>query len=320
MKPLFRSGLIAWSQGCVLLLSLALFPAPASAGDGPPGQRISVGSHSLHISCLGKGSPAVILDAGLGASGADWRRIQNSLAATTRVCAYDRAGYGGSDAGPSPRTSGRIAAELHTLLKKAAIPPPYILAGHSFGGYNMRLFASRFPRETAGLVLVDAPHEDQVEGFLNNYLLRQLDPQGLLQTFWRPELLDQLFSANLAPLATLLGVDINRLRAIVGEAAAFRESSQELRTAESQPDIPLVVIMHGQRVLPAGALGDQVEQQWLALQRDLATRYRNSTVIIARNSGHNILFEQPDLVADAIRKVVADQRRGHKGPAPAPAG
>lgn len=313
MKPLFHSGLIAWSQGCVLLLSLALFPAPASAGDGPPGQRLSVGSHSLHIDCLGKGSPAVILDAGLGASGADWRRIQHSLAATTRVCAYDRAGYGWSDPGPPPRTSRRIAAELRTLLERAAIPPPYILAGHSFGGCNMRLFSSLFARETAGLVLVDAPHEGQVAGFLNNYLLRQLDPQGLLQTFWRPELFDQLFGVNLAPLAALLGLEINRLGAIVGEVAAFRESSEELRSAGIQPDIPLVVIMHGQRVLPEGALGDQLERQWLALQRDLAARHRNGKVIIARESGHNVLFSQPELVADAIRRLINDYRRGASG-------
>jgi pimeloyl-ACP methyl ester carboxylesterase len=291
----------------LVILATMLIPCGTSVGAGErmPGRRVDIGGYALHIDCRGQGSPAVILDAGLGGSAVDWSSIQKGLAATTRVCAYDRAGYGWSDSGPFPRTSRRIAAELRTLLERAHIPPPYILVGHSFGGYNMRLFASLYPQETAGLVLVDAPHEGQLEDFLQYYLLGQIDPHGLLQPFWRPELLADLTDTDLAPFAPWFGMAPKTLRAILGEMTAFDESSQELRTADVQPDLPLVVIMHGRRVFPEGALGDRLEQQWLELQRELASRYQSSTFIIAQESAHNVLFEQPELIVSAIRKLLA---------------
>jgi pimeloyl-ACP methyl ester carboxylesterase len=288
----------------ILAAILTLCSLWVRADEPMSGKRVDIGGYALHIDCQGKGSPTVVLDAGLGGAAVDWSRIQSGLAATTQVCAYDRAGYGESDPGPLPRTSSRIAAELRTLLERARIPPSYILVGHSFGGYNMRLFASLYPQETAGLVLVDTPHEGQVDSFLQYYLLGQIDPQGLLQQFWRPELLGDLSTLELERFAPLLGMAPQTLRAILGELAAFNESGRELRAAGVQPDIPLVVIMHGRRLFPEGALGDQLEQQWLELQRELASRYKTSTFIIAKESAHNILFDQPELVVEAVRKLL----------------
>lgn len=116
---------------------------------------MDVGTHRLHIRCAGDGVPSVVFDAALGASSLSWSLVQPAVARVTCTCTYDRAGFGWSDAGPLPRTAGRIADELHELLRRAAVPKPYVLVGHSFGGLVMRLFASRYSDELAGLVLIE---------------------------------------------------------------------------------------------------------------------------------------------------------------------
>src|SRR6202030_2599027 len=112
-------------------------------------------THHLHMLDAGQGSPTIVLEAGLMSTTLSWSEIQRALAQSYRVVSYDRAGLGWSDLGPMPRTAGRMVEELHTLLERAAIPPPYVLVGHSFGGLTMPLFAARYPQETAGMVLVD---------------------------------------------------------------------------------------------------------------------------------------------------------------------
>ena len=129
------------------------------------GRRFDVGGYKMHIDCLGEGAPTVILESGLGDSYLSWRKVQPEIAKFTRVCSYDRAGLGYSDASPQPRTSKVIAGELHALLKAAGVPPPYVLVGHSMGGFNVRLFASLYRNEVSGMVLVDASHPDQDNRF-----------------------------------------------------------------------------------------------------------------------------------------------------------
>jgi pimeloyl-ACP methyl ester carboxylesterase len=121
----------------------------------PPGRLIDIGGHALHLMCAGRGSPAVIFDAALGASSLSWSLVLPDVARVTQACAYDRAGMGWSDTGPLPRTAGRIERELHELLVRANVQPPYILVGHSFGGLAAQLFAARHHDETAGLVLIE---------------------------------------------------------------------------------------------------------------------------------------------------------------------
>jgi pimeloyl-ACP methyl ester carboxylesterase len=122
----------------------------------PPGRLVDLGTHRLHLLEAGcAGAPTVLLEAGLMSTLLSWTEIQRVLADSYRVVSYDRAGLGWSDPGPMPRTAERIVTELHSLLEHAAIPPPYILVGHSFGGLTMPLFAARYPQETAGMVLVD---------------------------------------------------------------------------------------------------------------------------------------------------------------------
>jgi pimeloyl-ACP methyl ester carboxylesterase len=121
----------------------------------PPGRLVDIGTHRLHVLEKGHGSPAIVLEAGLMSTVLSWSEIQRTLAQSYRVVSYDRAGLGWSDLGPMPRTADRMVEELHTLLERAAIAPPYVLVGHSFGGLTMPLFAARYPEETTGVVLVD---------------------------------------------------------------------------------------------------------------------------------------------------------------------
>ncbi|MGD1906178.1 MAG: alpha/beta fold hydrolase [Leptolyngbyaceae cyanobacterium] len=126
----------------------------------PPGQRFDVGGHRLHLHTAGSyksGQPTIVLDHSLG--GIEGYLLIEALSQLTRTCIYDRAGYGWSDRSRAPRTSRAIVAELDALLTQAAIEPPYLLIGDSFGSYNVRLYAHQFPQKVAGIVLTDGLHE-----------------------------------------------------------------------------------------------------------------------------------------------------------------
>ena len=120
----------------------------------PPGELMEVGGHELHITCVGRGSPTVILDAALGDTSAQWVWMQQEVSDTTRVCAYDRAGMGWSERGPLPRDAKQVSNEPHALLEGAGIEGPYVLAGHSYGGLYVQTYAARYPHEVAGVALI----------------------------------------------------------------------------------------------------------------------------------------------------------------------
>jgi len=119
---------------------------------------VDVGGHRLHIACRGEGGPTVVLDAALGNMSTHWTWVQQELAQTGRVCAYDRAGLGWSEPGPEPRDARQVTSELHALLTNASIPGPYVMVGHSFGGLYAQLYAARYPDQVAGVVLVESSH------------------------------------------------------------------------------------------------------------------------------------------------------------------
>lgn len=153
--------ILAWLSGVALLMTLAgaVYQALGARTDRkrfpPPGRLVDLGSHRLHLLESGHGGPTILLEAGLMSTVLSWSDLQRELSGSFRVVSYDRAGLGWSDLGPMPRTADRIVDELHTLLQRAAISPPYVLVGHSFGGLTMPLFAAHFPEEVAGMVLVD---------------------------------------------------------------------------------------------------------------------------------------------------------------------
>jgi hypothetical protein len=125
------------------------------------GALMPVGLNKMHLYCTGQGEPAVILEGPQTSLSAMWRPVQDAVSRFARVCSYDRAGFGWSELGSLPRTSERIASELHALLMQAGVAPPYVLVGASAGGFPVRVFAGRFPSEVAGVVLVDSSHPDQ---------------------------------------------------------------------------------------------------------------------------------------------------------------
>ena len=157
-------GCLTWFSGILalvlgLMLIGAIYELAAETADAqafpPPGQMVDVGGYRLHLNCSGSGSPTVVIDTGWGDSSAGWGWVQPEVAKTTRICTYDRAGMGWSEASPEPRTAREFAKELHTLLANANEPGPFVLVGHSLAGYTMRVYAHDYPEEVAGLVLID---------------------------------------------------------------------------------------------------------------------------------------------------------------------
>lgn len=154
---------IVRSLALLVLLAAAVSLTGAVAGDTlytKPGERISIGNRRVNLYCMGSGSPTVVFDAGFGDWSPSWAAVQPQVARWTRACAYDRAGYAFSDPAVMPRTSVRIADELHAALHNASLSPPYLLVAHAFGSYNMRVFADRYMPEVAGIVLDDADDGD----------------------------------------------------------------------------------------------------------------------------------------------------------------
>ena len=275
------------------------------AATPPPGRLVDIGGYRLHLWCTGNGAPAVILDTGLGGSSAGWGFVQPDVARFTRVCSYDGAGMGYSDPGPSPRTARRIASELAKLLDRSGIAGPVVLVGASIAGFNVRVFASDHPERAAGLVLVDASHEaDAHEVPRMARFVPLLSTVGVLRLFGvsfgqRVESLPP--SVQRYALAT-------RFRAAGYQAAAdeiihIRESVSEVRSSRRKLTIPVVVV--------TGARG--ADENWRQLQQDLTSLSEEGCLMIARQSGHVVMVDQPDIVVDAIRTVV-ETARGRRCP------
>ena len=124
------------------------------------GELVDVGGRRLYVECIGSGSPTVLLEAGLGLASRSWTTVQLELGQTTRTCAYDRAGLGDSDAMPGVHDAGDEVRDLERLLARGRIEPPYVLVGHSYGGFLARLFARAHPEQVAGVAFVDASGYD----------------------------------------------------------------------------------------------------------------------------------------------------------------
>ena len=307
----------------VLLVAVgASYEAIMAAGDDTrypaPGQRVDVGGYRLHVHCVGEGNPTVVLDAGLGGFSLDWSLVQPELAATTRVCAYDRAGYGWSDPSPHARTPSQIADELHTLLVNAGIQGPYVLVGHSAAGKHVRLFASRYPQAVVGMVLVDARHESVDTNRSPEALAGEHTQQrrfqrtisaaariGLVRAFWAAAW-PQVFPAT-QNLSTETRAEIGVLQArsgqvktVLKEDALLTHDNAQLSSAPSLGDVPLMVLAAGQNV--------EHDPLWLPAQQQLAGLSSNAKLIVVEGSSHYIHWDQPMLVAGAIRQVVEAAR------------
>jgi pimeloyl-ACP methyl ester carboxylesterase len=284
-----------------------------------PGRMVSVGTHSLQLYCTGSGTPTAVVEPGIGVDWTEWWPVSLPLTELTQVCLYDRAGYGWSQPGPKPRTALRIAGELHTLLLNAGVPGPYILIAHSFGGYVARVYAERFGKSLSGIVLVDPSNEDEppVPVFLLSRILLALPPLSVVQAR-RFYLGQQAVPPELASLPAafrrrfLIGSSMTQIETQRSEAASLPESREQARAAKIPGDLPFTVItaMH---VLSPKHPDPRVPDVPPAVHREFHARLARQSArgeqILARNSGHMIPLDQPELIVGAVRDMILQSRR-----------
>jgi pimeloyl-ACP methyl ester carboxylesterase len=283
----------------------------------PSGERIDVGGYSLHLTCMGEntdGRPTVILESGLGATSSSWGWIQPEIAKTTRVCAYDRAGMGWSDPSPAPRDAQTIASELHTLLQKAQIPGPYVLAGWSYGGMYVRQYADQYPDDVAGLVLIDSSSPEQCTSTPDTQA--QCDSMATLFTFV-PALarlgLMRLYGLSLPP-SGLPSPQQEKLLASFSATKDWDTQSAEFfaspstrgqaLNSESLGDIPLFVL---------SATGHDFEELWQGWQAGFTNLSTNSVQRVLPGATHGSLLYDPadaKVSTEAILQVVEAARTG----------
>lgn len=264
---------------------------------------VGVGSHTLHVHCMGEGSaggPTVIFEAGLGGTSLDWTRVHPTVARFSRSCTYDRAGYGWSESGPLPRDAQRLSEELASLLVYASLPPPYVLVAHSFGGFPVRLYAHRNPDKVAGLVLVDTTHELQFQRFNAGASLAPRGRSFVISNHWA---VAESLPDHLKLLARALALRSRAVRALYAELADIRRSAVQVQRQSGLPRVPIhVVARTGQ---PVDSVPSAAEQRWHDAQRDLASRLPGASLHLARNSGHHVHLDAPEVVVAVIRDVVA---------------
>lgn len=307
----------------IAAISGSVYQAVATRSDAkrfpPRGTLVAIAGRSIHVETHGEGSPTVVFDAPLGASSLGWELVAPEVASFASTFVFDRPGYGWSEPGPGPRTSGRIVAELHEMLERAKVPKPYVLVGASFGGCNARLFAFRYPAEVAGLVLVDPAHEDQFAR-MSAGKLPPLFPLRLFQAAARLGVLRlahmpvdvagmNVLNADLQPAANAVGFRTDAVDAIVDETAALDASFEEVRQArKAAGDLPLggrpVVVLTHRSDPPLAGDEAKAYATWVTLHAELAKESSRGRQVIVEKSGHFIAIDQPGRVVEAIREVV----------------
>jgi pimeloyl-ACP methyl ester carboxylesterase len=295
----------------LLILALVgwIYEPMAEAADAkaypPPGQMVDVGGYRLHIYCTGSGSPTVVIETGWGDSSASWGWVQPEVSKTTRVCTYDRAGMGWSEASPQPRVAREYAKELHTLLANANEPGPYVLAAHSMGGFTALVYAHDYPDEVAGLVLIDvqdlptsdaAPKPAPKPG--------ENSPLSFLASFGVTRLLGPLLGAvqNLPEgdkqAHTAYSVAPRGVQAFANEGMGMSEGGAQARAVTTLGSLPLIVL----------TAGKDLDAKHTAAQAQLLQLSTNSQHFFAEKSGHRIMIEQPEAAVAAIVKMVEQVR------------
>lgn len=335
---------VGWRRGLALALLAATAAsgteaAPGSGEPSAPGTYIWVGKHRLHLHCKGSGSPTVVFDAGLGGSSLDWTLVQPEVAGFTRACAYDRAGYAWSDPGPMPRDSRNIVKDLEQLLGNGSVAAPYVLVGHSLGGLIVQRFARQHPQTVAGLVLVDATHEDQFRRLEEAMIPAASARRWTLTTMYSSQRVPVGLPDEVRQLATAFESRVQSIIVARSELSSLRGTARAAPTGPATtsamaaiPDVPLVVISH--RVVPPATATreSRLAESWMALQLELASLSRQSRHVIAATDDHYVHVREPELVIDAVRSIVeqhrleknlqetnpTEQQRGADAGAPAP--
>lgn len=285
----------------------------------PVGKMIDIGGYKLHMIDSKVGKATVVIDSGAGGKTLDWCLVQPEIAKFARVITYDRAGYAWSDVSPLLRTSENIVQELRTMLHNAKIPAPYILVGHSFGGLNVRLFAAQYPDEVAGVILIDSAHEDLFEKMPqlrpNKYFLECVNIASRCGIFRVLNLLPfvsnkadaaiEKYPEFLRRICLAQNLSTKYMNTLMQEGLCSQESYKQIKQNCGQlDDKPLTVISSAQPW--PGQENVALNKQWAAWQADLVTKSSRGKQIIVENSGHNISYDQPEVIIDAVRQMTLE--------------
>ena len=286
----------------------------------------------LNIYCTGVGSPTVVFESGLGDATAAWGLIQPAIALHTRACSYDRAGLGFSDPPTRPSTAANMVDDLHRLLHAAHIRPPYILVGHSLGGMTTKLYAETYLSDVAGLVFVDASHEDLGKGAWD------IDPESRKTYAPYIKLLQGCLEAKPEDFATgsdgvkncgpfpsprysdaINAVELERgklhgrLEARLSEQENVWFTSADQVRAAYRPlgALPIIVLTHA--ASPRGPAETQEQrdaknQLWIDLHNQIAGMSTRGKRLTVDHSGHYIQLDQPQVVIDSVLEVLRDSR------------
>jgi pimeloyl-ACP methyl ester carboxylesterase len=315
-----KSGRIAASDGVglaglflIIILVLLVAPIASMGAPQPPGRLVDVGGIRMHIYCTGEGSPTIILDAGLNGGTMSWAQVQEQVSNHTRVCSYDRAGMSWSEPGTKPRTYMKIADELHALLAASGEEGPYVLVGHSVGAHTVRFFVQKYPTDVAGIVLVDPAHEK----ILSTELIPTIQQIQRGYTFyaqlgfWRyilnPGFIIGVEGPNV-PAEIINNLEVvyspKSLHTAADELAAMYETVRALNTTNimgAWGDKPTIVLSADNEIAQlTGALEHHKELASLST--------RGEQVLVP--GGHNIHYEHPKVVAEAIVNIVNTARQG----------
>lgn len=290
----------------------------------PQGRLYIVDGYKMHLYCTGEGSPTIVLDAGLGNDSLIWANVQPTLSKTTRVCSYDRAGFGWSDLQPNPRDAQRITDQLHTLLTQAGIKGPIVLMGHSIAGLYIRDYAARYPQNLSGLVFVDGStplQEDRFPGRTKLVLLKA--KLELLQTKWLYVLgiprvtgacnIGEGFEVSARKMLSEDQCRAALYTALEREDDNFHQSGKE--TIHSGPfgDLPILIFSQDNHPSDSDPQSKVINEIWDRMQEELKSLSTRSLRIIAKGSGHYIQVERSDLLNSEVAKLVR-QIRGEAPP------
>lgn len=283
----------------------------------PPGRLVAIsGGRKLHLDCRGAGSPTVLIETGLGSPALHWIPTLEALKATTRVCTYDRAGYGYSDGGNGEaRTTSRIVDELEQLLATAGEKPPFVLVGHSFGGFNVRVFAARHRDQTAAMVLVDSSHPEQKQRFPEEVARQQRMIDHVLVVlpvlnFFGVVRAGSEYAGGDSPSKAEMGYLQSRpkfVATILSEMQSFDESAREtIAAGTSFGDLPLLVLTAGKDGVTPPAL----RKVWLEqLQPELVRMSTRGRQKVVNDATHMMMVDDLAAVVDGIKEMVAEVRR-----------
>jgi pimeloyl-ACP methyl ester carboxylesterase len=290
------------------------------AKNQPPGAFYSVNGHRMHINCTGNGSPTIVLEAGLGNDSMTWGGVQPVLSSTTRVCSYDRAGFGWSDPLPTPRDADHVAAELHELLLQAKVTGPIVLMGHSIGGMYQRDYATRYPADIVGIVFEDSSTPLQDENPVLKAAESKAPPTWLLELLAKPAMsigiprlmgqCSQSIKGFDAYAAKLQAEDIcqTHMSAMFDYMDGMNRSGQETVHTGPYGALPILIFSEdpAQAVAASSSEGAKV---FYGMQEDLKKLSTRSRRIIAKGSTHYIHIDRYDLIEKEVPLFI-DQIRG----------